>query len=229
MATPRFAHPLPESHRRDHAGPNQRLHGLYAITPDEADTPKLIHQVKLALEGGTRWIQYRNKSANNGLKRQQAEALAALCGRYNAALIINDDIELAKTSGAHGAHLGREDASLTAAKSLLGENKIIGASCYDQIERAVEAEEQGADYVTFGSFHPSSVKPHAARPPVHLLTQARTKLTVPVVAIGGITLENAGVLIEAGAEAVAVINALFNAPDIETAAKKFNDLFANRQ
>ncbi|MGH8744339.1 MAG: thiamine phosphate synthase, partial [Burkholderiales bacterium] len=134
-----------------------------------------------------------------------------------------------RTSGAHGVHLGRDDASLTAAKILLGENKILGASCYDQIERAVEAEAQGADYVAFGSFHPSSVKPQAARPPVLLLIQARTKLTVPVVAIGGITLENAGVLIEAGAEAVGVINALFNAPDIKTAAKKFNDLFANQQ
>ncbi|HVS26854.1 MAG TPA: thiamine phosphate synthase [Burkholderiales bacterium] len=229
MAAPRFAHPLPESRRRNHAGPNQRLRGLYAITPNEADTPKLIHQVKLALEGGTRWVQYRNKSANNKLRRRQAEALAALCSQFGAALIINDDIELTRACNAHGAHLGREDASLATARSLLGKNKIIGASCYDQIERAIEAEAQGADYVAFGSFHPSSVKSHTVRPQVQLLAQARTKLSAPIVAVGGITLENAGVLIEAGADAVAVISALFNAPDIKTAAKKFNCLFASRQ
>ncbi|HSS46858.1 MAG TPA: thiamine phosphate synthase [Burkholderiales bacterium] len=206
-----------------------RISGLYAITPDEADTPKLIHQVKLALEGGTRWVQYRNKSANNRLRQRQAEAIAALCSQFGAALIINDDIELARACNAHGTHLGREDVSLATARSLLGKNKIIGASCYDQIGRAIEAEAQGADYVAFGSFHPSSVKPHTTRPQVQLLAQARTKLSAPIVAIGGITLENAGVLIEAGADAVAVISALFNAPDIKTAAKKFNCLFTSRQ
>lgn len=229
MAAPRFAQPIPESHLRGHAGFNQRIHGLYAITSDEADTPKLIHQVKLALEGGTRWVQYRNKSANNKLRRRQAEALTALCSQFGAALIINDDIELARACNAHGAHLGREDAALATARSSLGKNKIIGASCYDQIERAVAAEAQGADYVAFGSFHPSSVKPHAARPQAQLLAQAKTILSAPIVAIGGITLENAGVLIEAGADAVAVISALFNAPNIKTAAKKFNCLFASRQ
>jgi thiamine-phosphate pyrophosphorylase len=204
-----------------------RIRGLYAITPDEAVTSKLIAQVKLALEGGTRWVQYRSKSGGKELKLQQAEALVSLCRQFGASLIVNDGVELARGCGAQGVHLGAQDMCVAAARSLLGPDKIIGASCYDQLKNALDAAAQGADYVALGSFFPSSVKPHAVRPSLALLKQTKANLKTPVVAVGGITLQNAGALIAAGADAVAVITALFNAPDIKVAAQKFNRLFAN--
>ncbi|MGH8751167.1 MAG: thiamine phosphate synthase [Burkholderiales bacterium] len=201
------------------------ISGLYAITPDEADTSKLLTQVKLALEGGTRWVQYRNKSAGQKLRLQQAQALAILCRQSGAVLIINDDIKLAQACCADGVHLGLQDMAIAAARRELGTDKIIGASCYDQFPLAQRAAAEGADYIAFGSFYPSAVKPATARPAAELLRAAKTKLKLPVVAIGGVNLQNAVALIAAGADAVAVISALFGAADIKTAAGKFNNLF----
>lgn len=205
---------------------NGRINGLYAITPDLADTQKLIQQVRLALEGGTRWLQYRNKNADQLLKLQQAKALMPLCREFAVPLIINDSLELALEISAGGVHLGAQDCSISDAKSKLGADKIVGASCYDNLQRALNAETKGADYVTFGSFFPSTVKPDAVRAPLKLLHEARAQLSVPIVAVGGINLQNAGSLIGAGADAVAVISALFNAKDIRETAKKFTALFA---
>jgi thiamine-phosphate pyrophosphorylase len=142
-----------------------------------------------------------------------------------ARLIINDHVELARAVDAHGVHVGAEDAGLQEARAALGPEKIVGVSCYNRLELARDAQAAGADYVAFGSFFPSSVKPHAVRAPVELLLQARRELHVPIVAIGGITLEGAPRLISAGADALAVISALFDAPDISKAALDFSALF----
>ena len=206
---------------------NGRISGLYAITPDLADTQKLIQQVRLALEGGTRWLQYRNKSADQSLKLQQATALMRLCREFAVPLIINDSLDVALEVNADGVHLGAQDCLISDAKSKLGADKIIGASCYDNLQRALDAEAEGTDYVTFGSFFASTVKPDAVRAPLKLLHEAKARLSVPVVAVGGINLYNAGLLIGAGADAGAVISALFNAQDIRKTAKKFTALFAD--
>ena len=206
---------------------NGRISGLYAITPDLADTQKLIQQVRLALEGGTRWLQYRNKSADQSLKLQQATALICLCREFAVPLIINDSLDVALEINADGVHLGAQDCLISDAKSKLGADKIIGASCYDNLQRALSAEAEGADYVTFGSFFASTVKPNAVRASFKLLRQAKERLSVPVVAVGGINLDNAGLLLAAGVDAVAVISALFNAKDIRETAKSFAALFAD--
>ena len=207
----------------------RKVSGLYAITPDIADTPGLIATAEAALAGGARLLQYRNKPAAPALRLAQARALLALCRRFRVPLIINDHLDLALAVAPDGLHLGAEDGSLAVARKRLGPAKILGASCYDRLELAVEAERLGADYVAFGSFFPSSVKPGAVRAPLALLQDAKRRLSVPVVAIGGITLENAPQLIAAGADGIAVVSALFGADDVGLAARRFSALFAQRE
>jgi thiamine-phosphate pyrophosphorylase len=204
-----------------------RVRGLYAVTPDETDSARLVTLVRSALAGGARFLQYRNKGANAVLRREQAMALRGLCREYHAALIINDDLELALAVDADGLHLGGEDGSLAAARARMGPHKLLGASCYRSLENAERAIAEGADHIAFGSFFVSTVKPGAARSSPSLLTEARQKFNVPVVAIGGITLEKAPLLINAGADSVAVISALFGAPDVALAARQFNALFGD--
>ena len=199
--------------------------GLYAVTPDLADTALLLARTQAALAGGARLLQYRNKIADENLRRAQAAALRQLCRRHGATLIINDHIELAHEVYADGVHVGAEDAAVADARARLGRSKIIGVSCYNDLQRAHSAAAQGADYVAFGSFFASPVKPGAGRAPLSILRAARQQVALPVVAIGGITLDNAGELVHAGADAVAVISALFAAPDVEIAARKFCQLF----
>ena len=203
------------------------VRGLYAVTPDEQDSARLVTLVTHVLAGGTRILQYRNKTADAALRREQATALRALCSEYGAALIVNDDIELALAVDADGVHLGSEDGSLAAARAQLGPDKLLGASCYSRIENAERAIAEGADHIAFGSFFASTVKPGAVRSSPALLTAAKRKFNVPVVAIGGITLENAPQLIAAGADSIAVISALFGAPEVTRAAQKFNALFGD--
>lgn len=207
----------------------REVSGLYAVTPDIADTPGLLATAEAALAGGARLLQYRNKSASSELRLAQARALLALCRGFQVALIINDHLDLALAVNADGLHLGAEDGSLAAARARLGPARILGASCYDRLERALAAERLGADYVAFGSFFASGVKPGAARAPLALLRQAKRRLSVPVVAIGGITLDNAPQLIAGGADGVAVVSALFGADDVRLAARRFSALFARRQ
>jgi thiamine-phosphate pyrophosphorylase len=203
-----------------------RVAGLYAVTPDEPDTGKLTAGVEAALAGGAGAVQYRQKKADARLRLGQGRALLDLCRRYRRPLIINDHLELALALDADGLHLGADDGDLAAAKARLGRGKILGASCYDRLESALEAQRAGATYVAFGSFFASTVKPGAVRAPLGLLRSARGRLAVPVIAIGGITLENAPQLIEAGADGVAVISAVFAAPDVEAAARGFAALFS---
>jgi thiamine-phosphate pyrophosphorylase len=201
------------------------LNGLYAVTPDEADTSQLVERVADALAGGVRLIQYRNKTARPARRLEQARALRSVCTQVGARLIVNDHVDLARSVDADGVHVGAEDAGLEEARAALGPDKIVGVSCYNRLELARAAEARGADYVAFGSFFPSSVKPQAVRAPIELLQQARSELRVPIVAIGGITLDVAPRLIAAGADALAVISALFDATDISKAAVDFSALF----
>ncbi len=216
---------------RVQASPEQRLHplagfsGLYAVTPDERDTVALVRKVRMALNGGARMVQYRNKSADAALRREQGAALLAVCRAAQVPLIINDDLDLARDLGADGVHLGRDDASVAAARTRLGEGKLLGASCYDRLDLAVNARDAGADYVAFGSVFPSGTKPGATRAPLSLYREAKARLACPVVAIGGITRDNARSVIAAGADALAVISALFDSPDVERSAREFASLF----
>jgi len=198
---------------------------LYAITPDETDTVELLRKVRLALQGGARVVQYRNKIASEALRLTQAEALRGLTREFSVPLIVNDDAALAQRVEADGVHLGGDDGSVAAARALLGSAKIIGVSCYNRLALAHEAVRQGADYVAFGSFFSSTVKPDAVAAAPDLLRQARRELALPLVAIGGIAVHNGAQLLEAGANALAVISAVFSAPDIEGAAREFSNLF----
>ncbi|HEV2008240.1 MAG TPA: thiamine phosphate synthase [Burkholderiales bacterium] len=200
--------------------------GLYAVTPDLSDTALLLAKTQAALVGGARLVQYRSKIADGNLRREQATALRELCRRRGTPLIINDDVDLAREIDADGVHVGADDAAVAIARAQIGGEKIIGVSCYNDLPRALFAAAQGADYVAFGSFFASSIKPGAVRAPLALLQQARQQIRLPLVAIGGITLDNASGPIGAGADAVAVIAALFAAPDVEAAARKFCRLFA---
>ena len=201
-----------------------KLAGLYAITPDEPRTDLLVRKAGAALRGGAGLVQYRNKSAGPELRLEQARALAALCRAAGAAFIVNDDVALALEIGADGAHLGAEDGDLSEARRRLGRGKLLGASCYDRIELADAAAQSGADYLAFGSVFSSGTKPGAVRAPLAIFTAARRSFALPLVAIGGITLQNAAQAFAAGADAVAVISAVFDAADIAECAVGFTRL-----
>lgn len=203
-----------------------RLRGLYAITDEqlipEADFAAIIEQ---ALQGGTSIIQYRDKSNDSGKRRQQAGILRELCSRYSALLVINDDIELAKAVGADGVHLGEDDAAVDHARSVLGNQAIIGISCYNQLDRAIEAQAAGADYVAFGAMFNSPTKPKARSANYDLIHQSKARLDIPVCAIGGIDGHNAAGVIVSGADMVALISGLFAADDIKQTAGHIAGLF----
>jgi thiamine-phosphate pyrophosphorylase len=201
------------------------LSGLYAVTPGLADPELLAGKVDAALRGGARVVQYRNKDAGEQLRQEQAVRIARLCRDAGACFIVNDNIELARKVAADGVHLGKDDEGVGAARALLGPGKLIGVSCYNELWRARDAVAQGADYIAFGSFFPSPTKPGAVTAARDLLRAAK-EFSLPIVAIGGITPDNAAGLIEAGADAVAVLSAVFDAPDVERAARRIAGLFA---
>jgi thiamine-phosphate pyrophosphorylase len=201
-----------------------RIRGLYAITPEDTNTAELLRKSRLALKGGAQVLQYRNKIAGKALRKEQAGELRKLTAEFDVPLIVNDDISLALEIDANGVHLGATDGSLGDARKLLGASRLIGVSCYNDVARARAAKIGGADYVAFGSFYPSSVKPHAVAATTDLLQQASTELEIPIVAIGGITIENGKSLLVAGASALAVITSLFCADDIESTARRFSEL-----
>lgn len=201
-----------------------RISGLYAITPDETDTAELLRKMRLALLGGARIVQYRNKMADATLRLRQAGALRELTHEFAVPLIINDDAALAQQVAADGVHLGGADGGVADARMLLGSNRLIGVSCYNRLALAHNAVISGADYVAFGSFFASIVKPDAVVATPDLLQRACRELAVPLVAIGGITVQNGAQLLAAGANALAVISAVFAAPDIQRAARQFSTL-----
>ncbi|MDR2689892.1 MAG: thiamine phosphate synthase [Azoarcus sp.] len=199
--------------------------GCYAITPDEADTGRLMDQVVAVLAGHPALLQYRNKQAGPALRREQARKLLPLCRAVGVPFVINDDLALALDLGADGVHLGHDDGDPATARRALGTDRILGVSCYDEWRRAATATAAGADYIAFGAMFASTTKPRARHAPFDLLARARRELDVTVAAIGGITLANAADVIAAGADLVAVISDLFNAPDPGARAAAFAELF----
>ena len=200
-----------------------KLRGLYAITPDCADSALLIAKAAQALAGGICTMQYRNKLAGRKQSLHEATALATLCRQRGVPFIVNDDVRLALDAGADGVHLGRDDGNPAAARAAL-RGKLLGVSCYDSLAAARAAVAAGADYIAFGSVFPSATKPSAVRAPLALFGEARA-LGVPLVAIGGITLENAPLLLRAGADSLAVISDLFDAPDVAERARSYGKLW----
>jgi thiamine-phosphate pyrophosphorylase len=198
--------------------------GLYAITPDDTDTARLLVRVETVLRAGTTWLQYRNKAASDDLRTEQAMALQPLCRRFDVPLIINDDWTLAAAVGADGAHLGEDDGEIALARHELGPEAILGASCYNDLGLARQAVFAGANYVAFGAFFPSPTKPDARQASPGLLREAAA-LGVPRVAIGGITPDNARPLVEAGADFLAVISGVFDAQDPAAATRAYLSCF----
>ncbi len=204
-----------------------RLHGLYAITRESGgNTQRLLREVESAIADGAQLVQYRDKSFAAARRLTEAQALRAITSASATLLIINDDIELAVAVNADGVHLGRNDADLVSARARLGPRCVIGVSCYNELERAYAAQRAGADYVAFGSFFPSPTKPHAVRADVELIRAWRNE-RIAACAIGGITLENAGPLVEAGVDMLAIITALWESDDVTRDARRFSRLFAN--
>ena len=184
-----------------------------------------MHEVRLALEGGAAMVQFRDKSNNDHWRREVAQALKAECDACRVPFIVNDDTELAARVGASGVHLGREDGTPEKAREMLGAKALVGVSCYNSLGRARAAAQQGASYLAFGSLYSSPTKPEAVRCPLDTLSRAK-RFGLPVVAIGGLTPDNGRAVIEAGADGLAVISAVFDAPDIREAAESFSSLWA---
>lgn len=204
----------------------KKLTGLYAITDASVTDPqKTIVSVEQALRGGARLIQYRDKFSNQHQRLETCITLRKLTKEFDAVFIVNDDIELTLTTGADGVHLGQDDTHLTDARKQLGESAIIGVSCYNRFDLAEQAIKEGANYIAFGRFFPSRTKPDAVTAEPNLLKKAKLELNIPVVAIGGITVENGKELIQAGADMLAMVDGIFGQSNIEAAAKQYNSLF----
>lgn len=201
-----------------------RLRGLYAITPQLAHTEALCSRAARCLAGGAALLQYRAKDLDRALALEQARRLAALCRDAGALFIVNDSIDLARACGADGVHVGRDDAGVSEARRALP-HAIVGASCYDEPGRARDAAAAGADYVAVGSLFPSITKPGARRASLAHIAEAARASGLPVAAIGGIDLANAASVRDAGADMLAVVSAVFDAPDIEAAARAFTLLY----
>ena len=197
----------------------QGMRGLYLITPDETDTARLVERVAAVLPAGPVLLQYRNKHAAPGVRREQAEAVQRLCRDHGVPLVINDDVELARTIDADGVHVGGEDGDPAAVRESIGPQRLLGVSCYADYDRAV------ASYVAFGAVRPSTTKPTAQRAGLELFARARS-LDLPRVAIGGITLDVAPDVLTAGADLLAVISDVFDAPDPAAQARAYVALFA---
>jgi thiamine-phosphate pyrophosphorylase len=206
-----------------------RLGGLYAITNRQLSPgDRLLNDVREALLGGVAMVQYRDKTDDSTRRLAEAGELLRLCHDHGALLIINDDIELASQVGADGVHLGAQDATPLSARKLLGRDAIIGVSCYNRLDLAEKAAALDVDYIAFGRFFPSRVKPDAVQAHPALLTTAKERFSLPLVAIGGITPENGAPLIHAGADMLAVIHAIFGQPDIQNACRRLTNLFESQ-
>ena len=199
--------------------------GLYAITPDISDTSLLLDKVEKALISGIALLQYRDKISSASEKTYRAKAIHTLCLRHRVPLIINDDPELALACEAEGVHLGQTDGHIQHARRLLGDNAIIGITCHHNVALAIKAEQQGANYVAFGRFFNSSTKPGAPLATIDTLINAKKTIRIPIVAIGGITVDNVKPIINAGANFTAVVDALFSSKNISSMCKGFHNLF----
>lgn len=205
------------------------MQGLYLVTPNWDDTDQLVGHTAAALEAGAVMVQYRHKQADPRLRLQQGTALLALCRRHHRPLVINDHVDLCLTLGADGVHVGGSDVSVRAAREALGPGKIVGASCYGDLELARTAAREGASYVAFGGFYPSTVKRYSFVTQADMVTQARAALALPIVVIGGMTPANAAPLVDRGAHMVAAITSIYSAADPGAAARAFGQLFSLRE
>ncbi len=204
-----------------------RLQGVYAITDPALCGEDLQAKVLAAIQGGIRILQYRNKQASRTTQREEAGMLFKLCRQHDVLFIVNDDVELAFEINADGVHLGQKDRALREARQHLGKNKIIGISCNNRFDYALAAQQEGADYIAFGRFFNSITKPQAPQADLDLLRRSKNELQLPVVAIGGITPDNASSLIEAGADMLAVIHGIFGQADIRLVTQHYAKLFRN--
>jgi thiamine-phosphate pyrophosphorylase len=202
------------------------MKGLYLVTPDWDDTDQLLSVTDSALKAGVAMLQYRHKTATDALQRHQATALRDLCRQYKVPFIINDHLALCEEIDADGVHVGGTDATVAAVRSVMGPDKIIGASCYGDLQRALDAAAAGASYVAFGGFYPSRVKKYEVSTPVDIISRAKAALTVPVCVIGGMTPENAVPLVSEGADLVAAISSVYQHERPASAAADFVRLFA---
>jgi len=200
------------------------IKGLYAVTPDEKDLFALSSKVESCIRGGARLIQYRSKGLSKTEQNKQAREIKMVCDRYKVPLIINDNVELCRIINANGVHLGEDDDSLEKARLVLGPSKIIGVSCYNSIDRVRKAVDRGATYIALGACFPSKTKPHAPTASLDLIDLVLKNFKIPVVAIGGINLENIELLTNKGISCVALINSLFKGKDIEGTARQFTGL-----
>lgn len=204
---------------------SQRLHGLYAITQDGLPSDTLFAKTESILANGARILQYRDKSNDRSKRLEEALWLKQCCDEYHCLLLINDDVELADEVSADGVHLGQGDMSYQQARSILGEDAIIGLSCYNQFDLAHAAQTQGANYAAFGAYFPSPTKPHAPTANIELLQRAKAELDIPICCIGGITTHNAQALIDANADMLAVISELYAAEHAGEVARQFHEMF----
>jgi len=202
------------------------MQGLYLVTPNWDDTARLLACTAAALDAGAAMVQYRHKEASDALRREQGAALLSLCRRYGRPLIINDHVSLCLTLGADGVHVGGTDMTVAEARAALGPDKIVGASCYGELDKARAAAAAGASYVAFGGFYPSTVKRYTFITEPELLVEARRELSLPLVVIGGMTPANAAPLVERGADMVAAITSVYQASDPAAAVRQFDALFA---
>ena len=201
------------------------MKGLYLVTPDWDDTERLVAVSEQAIRGGASLLQYRHKTASESLRQEQAAALLELCRRLNVPLIINDHLELCEAIDADGIHVGGTDASVASMRARLGPSKIVGASCYGDLQLARDAQDSGASYVAFGGFYPSRVKKYAVTTAPNIITLALNELNLPICVIGGMTPENSRVLIDHGAHMVAAISSVYSADNPHLAATNFSQMF----
>lgn len=202
------------------------MKGLYIVTPDWDDTQKLLEITELALKGGAAVVQYRHKTANAGLRREQAECLLALCRSYDRPFIVNDFVDLCLEINADGVHVGGTDAAVAEVRAVVGPDKIVGASCYGDLQLARHAHAAGASYVAFGGFYASRVKKYPVTTPLSIIADSHAAVPLPVTVIGGMTVENAAPLVAAGADMVAAISSVYLAADPQAVARRFADLFS---
>ena len=201
------------------------MKGLYLVTPDWDDTDALIKATETALSVGLGLLQYRHKTANSELRLEQASALLKLCRQHNVPFIVNDHIDLCIELDADGIHVGGTDASVAVVRTLIGKDKILGASCYGDFALAEQAQIAGASYVAFGGFYPSRVKKYEVSTSPSIVSKAKSQLTLPVCVIGGMTPDNAKPLVKEGADMVAAISSVYSADDIAAAVREFAALF----
>ncbi len=203
------------------------MRGLYLVTPNWDETDRLLEVTEQALQEGVALLQYRHKHADAALRREQAGALLLLARKYGVPFIVNDFIDLCEQLDADGVHVGGTDISVAEARARLGKQKLVGASCYGDLQLAHKAQQEGASYMAFGGFYPSLVKQYPVTTDPDIVLQAKREIALPCVVIGGMTPGNAAPLAARGADLVAAISSVYLADDVTISVREFNKLFVN--